>query len=464
MLNLKNTDWERPMVDIFPALADFVKKHPGKEDPTDTIQWEDVTVSAIAAQIAGLPTNPLLLDIAITFLDLRIDPTTRGYPMVNLSSPQLVDAIPALADVFNGRDLDADDFLAQVKAGLPNFEPWTQPVYSNNGFIMLTAAIQAITGKNLSTLGENSILEPLDMTSSFYDVVPPSQSRRSVIANDTEWARSAGVAVGSGGLATTVADLSKFGISILNSTLLPRVETRRWLKPVSHTARFQYAMGRPWEILRYTHASGAVTDLYTKAGDSGSYSSYFVIIPDYDAGFVVLGASTSDSKNAAIGAISDIVANLVLPALEKQALEEAERNFAGTYTSTVQGLNSSLVLCVNKTEGAAPGLLIDSFISNGSDFTAIYPLYYAEGARLTPSILSDNKGKLAFRVVAADDAPSVDKSGMLFAGAGSASFLIGDATSYGGASLAQWVFEVDEGEASSITSTFLQTTLKKTKS
>lgn len=48
---------------------------------------------------------------------------------------------------------------------------------------------------------------------------------------------------------------------------------------VSHTARLQYAVGRPWEIIRYTHPSGAITDIYTKLGDSGVYSSILVLLP-----------------------------------------------------------------------------------------------------------------------------------------------------------------------------------------
>ncbi|PSN72081.1 beta-lactamase/transpeptidase-like protein [Corynespora cassiicola Philippines] len=463
LLNLNMTDWERPVTEIFPALAEFAKTYPGQDDPAYTIRWEQVTLSNLAAQIAGLPTNPLVGDTAISYLLQGRGPEHDGYPMVNISSPRIADAIPVLPGFLAGTSTyTTDNFIPMVKAALPNFAPWTQPLYSNNGFVLLTAAIGSITGQSLSSLSQKTILDPLGLTSSFYNVVPASLSERSVIANDYEWKYPAGIAEGSGGLASTTNDLAKFGVAVLNSTLLPEAETRRWLKPVSHTGRFEYAMGRPWEILRYTHASGAVTDLYTKAGDSGSYGSYLVIIPDYNAGFTVLGAASvavTPTRVDVIAAIGDVLANTILPALEEQAAAETKHNFAGTYASSIEGLNSSVILSVNETEGAAPGLLIESFISNGTDFSSTFPLYYKPGSRLTPSILTDKSGKLAFRVALADDAPSIDKRKALFTGAGSANFLVSDAASYGGSSLSHWVFQVDDkGKATWVSPTWLQAT------
>jgi hypothetical protein len=43
--------------------------------------------------------------------------------------------------------------------------------------------------------------------------------------------------------------------------------------------------------MRYTHASGVVTNLYTKSGDSGAYSTFIVLLLDYNAGFSILSGS-----------------------------------------------------------------------------------------------------------------------------------------------------------------------------
>lgn len=457
LLNLKGTDWERSVADIFPTLGEFANKN--SNDPIATIQWKEVTLSNLAAHLAGLPTNPLVGDLAVRLALTGQDPTLGGYPMVNVSSPRLVDALPALAKFIEEAGVfTPENFIPTIKALLPNFEPWTQPVYSNNGFILLTAAIANITGKPLSTLSQETILDPLQLESTFYKV-PESLSQRSVIVSKDEWSAPAGIAEGSGGVSSSINDLAKFGTSVLNSTLLSKAQTRRWLKPVSHTGRFQYSMGRPWEIIRYTHASGAVTDMYTKAGDSGNYSSELVIVPEYDAGFTILGASSTATRNGVVAALADLLANTLIPAFETQARAEAEQNFAGTYTSSIQGVNSSVVLAVNNTAGAAPGLLINSFISNGTEFK--HALYYSAGARLVPSVLSDKSGKVAFRIANANDASTIDKSKALFSGVGLADFLVGDAASYGGAALNQWVFQTKGGKATELSPTFLDITLKR---
>ncbi|PVI04564.1 beta-lactamase/transpeptidase-like protein [Periconia macrospinosa] len=458
LLNLKITDWERPLTEIFPALGEFAKERPGKDDPVNTIQWENITPNTLASQISGLPTNLLASELAIIFMENDINGFERGYPAVDMNSSILSDAIPALIAQAGG--ITIDNFIPTIEARQPNFEPWTSPLYSNNGFILLTAVLQNITAKALPVLSQESIFDPLKMSSSYYNQVPESESKRSVRIFDVEWAAKPNILSGSGGLVTTLNDLAKFGTAVLNSTLLPKHETRRWMKPITHTASFQYSMGRPWEILRYTHTSGAVTDLYTKAGDSGTASSFLVLIPDYNVGFTILGASADENKNAIVGKIGDVISNALLPALEAQATKETVANFAGTYVSTVEGLNSSVVLCHNDTEGAAPGLLIKSLISNGTAFK--FDLYYSPGARLTPSVLSDKTGKVGFRVSTAADAPSIDKSKALFSGGGSSDFLIGDAQSYGGASLSHWSAQVDkDGKATTLSLAWLRLTLKR---
>lgn len=51
--------------------------------------------------------------------------------------------------------------------------------------------------------------------------------------------------IASGGVFSSINDLAKWGLSILNSTLLSQQETRKWLKPISHTGSLQLSVGRP---------------------------------------------------------------------------------------------------------------------------------------------------------------------------------------------------------------------------
>jgi CubicO group peptidase (beta-lactamase class C family) len=81
------------------------------------------------------------------------------------------------------------------------------------------------------------------MASSNTSTPPEDEWYRCVIPGDaaTNFAFDAGTIVASGGIFSTTRGLAKFGIGALNSTLLSPDQTRKWMKPVSHTARLQYS-------------------------------------------------------------------------------------------------------------------------------------------------------------------------------------------------------------------------------
>ncbi|KAL6240332.1 hypothetical protein RBB50_012770 [Rhinocladiella similis] len=94
---------------------------------------------------------------------------------------------------------------------LPNFLPQTTSAYSDEGFMLLRVAISNIT----------------------------AELARSVISGDpaANLALETGFNTPSGGILSTINDLSKLGIGIMNNTLLSAETTRKWMKPGPHTAR-----------------------------------------------------------------------------------------------------------------------------------------------------------------------------------------------------------------------------------
>ena len=172
-------------------------------------------------------------------------PQGLGLPPVNTSGPQVI--TPCVLEVLvNGTTCTAIPYLESAEQQPPTFEPWATPVYANNGIILLGLAISAITGESMELLYQDSIFGPLSMSSSSSSTPPESEWHRAVIPDPiTTFAIEAGVLVSTGGLLSTTRDIAKFGIAILNSTLLPPDQTQKWLKPVSHTARLQYSIGRP---------------------------------------------------------------------------------------------------------------------------------------------------------------------------------------------------------------------------
>ncbi|PMD47083.1 beta-lactamase/transpeptidase-like protein [Hyaloscypha variabilis F] len=455
LINLNDTDWDRPLTDIFPALAGFAEKEPGEGNPVYVIPWDKVTPSALAAQISGVTRDILpfnVNDIALAIVPSVFEPGL-GLPPVNSSDPRVVTPC-VLTLLVNGTVCSTVPYLESASLQAPAFEPWTTPAYANNGFVLLGRAISAITSKSMEQLYQDSIFGPLGMASSNSSTPPESEWYRAVIPGAvTNFALDAGVLVSTGGLLSTTRDIATFGISILNSTLLSPDQTRKWLKPVSHTARLQYSVGRPWEIIRYTHASGHITDMYTKLGDSGTYSSWMVLLPDYKAGFSILSAGTMDNRFEVLAAIMELVADSILPALEAKAGIEAEQYLGGTYTSTIPGLNSSLTLTHDQTETASPGLVVESWISNGTDMlTRLEPAVGPPPWRLLPSISDARNEKAAFWLVSALDAPSPEPPLGLFSGFENQDWLNVDSLAYGDVGVGSFVFDLGtDGKAQAVT-------------
>lgn len=465
LLELKPSDWDRPLTDILPTLAKYAQNTPGEDDPVYAVEWDKVTPSALAAQIAGVPRDPYPVGAIVALSDQM----SLGLPPLNESDPLAVPPCSLLSNYSdNNSSCNEIPSIESVQNRPPSLLPWTGPGYSDAGFMLLGIALANITGKSLNEIYRESIFDPLGMTSSNSSTPPESEWYRSVIPGDpaSSFAFDVGVLVSTGGLLSTTNDLAKFGVGILNSTILPDDQTRKWMKPISHTSRFQYSVGSPWEIMRYTHPSGTITDIYTKIGNSGDYSSYIVLLPDYNAGFSILSSSTLVDRFTIVSEIADVVTDSILPALAAQAATDAERKFAGVYTSQVQGLNSSVTLCVNQTQGADPGLTVLSWISNGTDVLAQLPPLLGPGPyRLQPSISDGKTGKVAFRLLTSLDAPSAKGSRGLFS---SLSFLAADwidldSTTYGGISLSLFVFDVgSDGNAVGVSPAAFRINLKRT--
>lgn len=471
LLNLKDSDWDRPLTDINPTFAGYARNHTAEDDPIYMVEWDKITPRALSAQIAGVPRdgfpNPgeiLLQEVIAASTGANgsaVDPTALGFPPPDYQNDPLLSP-PCLFQAYCG----SVQFIEGVENRAPVFLPWTTPAYSDNAFSLLGVAISNITGKPIEQLYRDSIFEPLSMTSSNSSAPPESEWDHAVIPGDaatTFVIAGSDIFTPSGGLLSTTNDLAKFGVGILNSTLMSDDQTRKWMKPTSHTARPQYSLGRPWEIIRYTLPSGAVTDFYTKSGDSGLYSAWFVLLPDYDAGFSILTAGTDPARTALDGVLGDLIAATIVPALEAQAAVEAQSNFAGTYTPTTKGLNSSLTLALNKTKGADPGLAITSFISNGTNVLKTLPNIFAPPPyRLLPSISDPGTGQVAFRMVGGNDGPGYKTPQGTFSSMFNSDWIGVDAVTYGGIGISLFVADVDsDGKAEAMCPAAFRVKLKR---
>jgi CubicO group peptidase (beta-lactamase class C family) len=460
----KNGEWDRPITDFVAGLAQADLDAVGN-DPVRNVLWKDITLRSLASQISGVAraAQPWISDLSLTLPD----PEASGLPPLNVADPLV--KVPCFTMEFLTDPVAAcppELYLEGTLSRPPVVQSWQTPVYSNNGFLLLGIALANITGKPIAQVYPDLIFGPLGMNNSMSIPPPQSEWSRSVIPGEdaSQWAIPGGLSVSSGGIFSSLNDLAKFSTAIMNSTLLPKNKTREWMHPTSHTANLRQAVGAPWEIYRYVHANTeAVTDIYTKLGDSGNFTSFVVLVPDYEAGFNIITASSDTALRSPLAlTIADIITSHIIPAMETQAAAEATRNFAGTYKASDETLNSSLTLTFNDTS-SDPGIYITQWTSNGTDMMPLIPsLLGAASVKLQPTIT--RPGEVAFRAMPAkmEYPPGTFLGPFLEMMTVNFDWLATDGLTYGGAGTGQFVFNVgDDGRATAVEPIFLRASLER---
>ncbi len=266
---------------------------------------------------------------------------------------------------------------------------------------------------------------------------------------------------------SSTADIAALGRSILSSSILPPVLTRRWLKPASMSSELIAGVGYPWGVRRVSvsYANGKrVVDAFNKAGRIGYYGSLLVLMPDYDVGFSVLIAGDNIPGNTNFN-LADILGAQLVPALEAAAREQAEATFSGDYVDDAQRSWLRLTTQVDR-----PGLGIEGWVSNMTDMQTIAVVMQGGYSPVSPSIRlyptglettrADGSRRVAFKAVFEDlNLPA--RTGAMFS-TDCGTWVSFTGVTYGTQPLDQFVFEVDaRGAVVSIESLGLRSVMKR---
>ncbi|KAE8143622.1 beta-lactamase/transpeptidase-like protein [Aspergillus pseudotamarii] len=444
------THWNHPITTFIPDL-DIIARN-----QSSRVQWQDITIGDLAAQLSGVPHDYAFEDLAGQYSNEQM--MAMGLPAVPAKDIPTCNQGEA---VNGGSPCDREAFLRGIVSENPTFAPGTTPAYSNAAYQLLRYAMENITGTDFPSMFENSIVKPLSLNSTSL-LVPKNANVGIIPLNQTAsvWDFDLGDGDAFGGAYSSANDLAVIGRSILQSLSdssalnISSTLTRHWLKPLSHTTSFQTSVGAPWEIFRYElpNRPNHVIDVYSKSGNLGAYADIIALIPEYEIGFSITAADLPTNPLPNVWGLADLIIDRLSPAFDKAAQQEANCTYAGTYKA--QGANSTTDSYVTiTTDHQKPGLLVTKWVSNGVDFLqSLVALSGFEGlaVRLYPTGIEESvPGKSANRVFfrgVFDYDTSGQSRGVISA---CQSWLNVDASRVGNIGVDEWVFTLDKGKASS---------------
>ncbi|KAM6529657.1 hypothetical protein FALCPG4_007785 [Fusarium falciforme] len=321
---------------------------PESEDELDRIEWQDVTVEDVAAHLSGIG-GDMTGDLA----SFDADWEALGLPK---ASPET----KTRACSGNGgiRPCTREDLLEAFQHRRPSvYPPGQVPVYSNAGTSIVGLVVEAASNKTFEASLSNLVLEPLALWDTSVGTVPEKSGRMFIPAGSTDWDMDLGIFAPAGGMNSNTKDLLSFMTGILKNSALFPSSTRRWLKPASFLSAWSSAVGAPWEIYRVDNltSDGRIIDLYTKGGSLTSYYSALAVVPDL--GFVISVLAAGPEVIGLWPSLANLQAmEVLIPALDLAAKDEAKKRFAGTYTDKKSG--SRLTLSLDD----GPGLALSDWV------------------------------------------------------------------------------------------------------
>ncbi|EJT71686.1 hypothetical protein GGTG_10940 [Gaeumannomyces tritici R3-111a-1] len=355
LLLLDGVRLEDPVTKYLPEL-NKLNEQPAEKDELTTVDWDDITLEALASHMAGI--SPEYDFDLVQFPSLN--PETVGLPA---RSPE---PLPGCSGFMGQRPCTAKDFYDHFGKAPPVYAPFNSPVYSNVAFGIIGFVVEKISGKSFADFTKEKILDPLGMNNTY--ATKPDDSLGAIPPGDTWWNGTLGFLLPTGNYYSSTTDLNVLLDGILTNKLLSPAKTRRWLKPLVSTSSTGAMVGAPWEIYRADNATAdqRLIEVYTKSGGLTSYGSLVSLIPDYGLVMSILAAGREAMDPITV--VGGTLVKAMLTGLEAAGKDEARPRFAGTYRD--EATNSTLVLELNATD-PTPGISAPVLISRGVDHLAV---------------------------------------------------------------------------------------------
>jgi CubicO group peptidase (beta-lactamase class C family) len=186
-------------------------------------------------------------------------------------------------------------FARAVADGTLNFRPGTQFRYSNSGYVMLALVVEKASGQPFETFLRDRIFEPLGMRQTF--VFTEGMTRDGVKGHSVQGSviEYTLLTKGSGGIYSSLDDMSRWTGSFIDETLLPR-QLHRMVSSdparISDTSSYGYG----WRIGQ----TGRHT-VYSHTGSLIGFANMMFVVPDEKLSIVILSNGSFDASIAKLG-------------------------------------------------------------------------------------------------------------------------------------------------------------------
>ncbi|WP_413409072.1 serine hydrolase domain-containing protein [Paenibacillus amylolyticus] len=260
-----------------------------------------------------------------------------------------------------------DTFLEQLANQNLKADPGEYSVYSNDGFTLAEILVERVSGIGYTAFIHKYFTEPLDMkhTKTPQDVVNPSDMAAIYSPfYEGPLPKENYNIIGTGGLYSTAEDLVKFSrifmgevdgiLSSKSVEAMAQEEYKRGMWPEDSDTLMSYGLG--WDSVNLFPFNEYGIKAVMKGGDTLSYQSSLVVLPEYNMAAAVISSGGSSLTN-------NFIANeLLLSALEEKDIiteRKPEKSFGvpvkanmpkgiSKYAGIYGGNNSIMEIKINK--------------------------------------------------------------------------------------------------------------------
>lgn len=360
----------------------MVSGQTGKNDLNDKIPLTTNTIYGIGSTSKMFLTASVmkLVDEGKVNLDL---PVTTYIPEFKMKDDRYKQITPRMllnhsagllvpsshnAILYGDNDTFAHDtFLEQLTTQNLKAEPGAYSVYTNDGFTLAEILVERVSGMSFTAFIHKHFTEPLKMdhTKTPQDVVNPADMAGIYSPlYEGQLPQENYNTIASGGIYSTAQDLVKFSQiftgevkGILSSKSVQAMEQKEYKKgmwPEDSDASISYGLG--WDSVDLFPFSDYGIKAVTKGGDTLSYHSSLVVLPEYNMAAAVISSGGASITN------QFIASELLLSALEDKGIiteRKPEKSFGvpvkadmpkeiSTFAGIYGGNNSVTKIKINK--------------------------------------------------------------------------------------------------------------------